>query len=66
MNDGTRDIWTISNGRFKLIVNADGTEELYNMNNDPYEDNNLLDGTLMTGAENNKMELEAELAVIRD
>jgi arylsulfatase B len=65
-NDGTEDLWTISNGEFKLIVNANGDEEMYNLNSDPYENNNLLNATLTTNEENAKIELEAELSIIRN
>ncbi|MEM7102910.1 MAG: sulfatase-like hydrolase/transferase [Bacteroidota bacterium] len=65
-NDGNNDSWTISNGTFKLIVNAGGTQEMYNLSNDQYEENNLI-GTGLTPQEiNAKMQLEAELAIIRN
>jgi arylsulfatase A-like enzyme len=66
MNDGTKDLWTISNGEFKLIVNANGTEEMYDLINDPYENNNLLDATLTTDEATGKLTLETELAIIRN
>ena len=66
MNDGTDDLWTISNGEFKLIVNANGNEEMYNLLSDPYENNNLLNTTLMSEEENAKIELETELLIIRN
>ncbi len=66
MNNGTDDLWAISNGMFKLIVNANGNQELYDLTVDPYESNNLLNGTLTTNAENVKAELEIELAAIRN
>lgn len=65
-NDGTDDLWTISNGEFKLIVNANGTEEMYDLISDSYENNNLLDATLTTTEENAKIALEAELSIIRN
>lgn len=65
MNDGTDNIWTISDGNYKLFENANGNKEFYFLINDPYEQNNLLDGTL-NGAETAvKLELETELAAIR-
>jgi arylsulfatase A-like enzyme len=66
MNDGTDDLWTISNGEFKLIVNANGNKEMYNLLSDPYENNNLLNITLMSEEENAKIELETELLIIRN
>jgi hypothetical protein len=41
-------------------------EEIYNLVNDPYENNNLLNGTLSTIDQNAKSELEAELTNIRN
>ena len=66
MNDGTNDLWAISNGEFKLIVNANGNEEMYNLTIDPYEDFDMIDGTLTENEENIKIELEAELLNIRN
>jgi arylsulfatase B len=64
--NGATDQWTIRSEAYKLIVNADGTEELFNLVNDPYENNNLLNGTLSTIEQNAKSELEAELTNIRN
>ncbi|WP_222612255.1 sulfatase-like hydrolase/transferase [Psychroserpens burtonensis] len=64
--DGTDDEWTIRNGEYKLIVNAVGIEEMYNLVNDPYENSNLLNGTLSTIEQNAKLELETELTNIRN
>lgn len=64
--NGATDQWTIRSEAYKLIVNAVGTEELYNLVNDPYENNNLLNGTLSTIEQNAKSELEAELTIIRN
>jgi arylsulfatase A-like enzyme len=64
--DDTDDEWTISNGTYKLIVNSVGMEELYNLVNDPYENNNLLNGTLSLTEQNAKLELETELINIRN
>jgi arylsulfatase A-like enzyme len=52
MDNGTTDRWTISNGEYKLIVSALGMEEMYYLVGDPYENNNLLNGTLSTIQEN--------------
>lgn len=65
MNDGTIDAWTIRNSQYKIIVNSNGNEEMYQLNNDPYEQNNLLTGTLSPTESSAKMELEAELNNIR-
>lgn len=66
MNDGITDAWTIRNREYKLIVNANGIEELYNLVNDPYEINNLTNGNLSTSEQSAKSELEAELTTIRN
>jgi arylsulfatase B len=66
MDDGTDDQWAISNGEFKLIVNANGSESMYNLTSDPYESNDLLSGVLTTQESSAKIALEAELLVIRD
>lgn len=66
MNDSTDDLWAISNGTFKLIVSANGDEELYDLASDPYEKNDLLSGSLSMEAANAKAVLEAELLNIRD
>lgn len=65
MDDGIDDLWAINNGTFKLIVRIDGSKELYNIVNDPYESTDLLKGTLDSNQASAKAELEAELAVIR-
>jgi arylsulfatase A-like enzyme len=64
--DGADNEWTIRNGEYKLIVNAVGMEEMYNLVNDPYENSNLLNGTLSTIEQNAKLELETELTNIRN
>lgn len=66
MNDGTTDAWTISNGDYKLIEDSNGNEELYHLTQDPYENNNLMLGSLTTNAANAKTMLEAELSNIRE
>lgn len=65
MNSGANDLWAIRNDSFKLIVNANGDKQLYNLINDPYEQNNLLNGTLTTLEANAQIDLETELANIR-
>ncbi|MEZ4772537.1 MAG: sulfatase-like hydrolase/transferase [Bacteroidia bacterium] len=66
MNDGTDDLWAISNGHHKLIINANGNKEMYDLMHDPYENNDLLKGVLTTEEENARASLEAELLNIRN
>ena len=66
MDNGTTDRWTISNGEYKLIVSAVGMDEMYHLVVDPYENNNLLNGTLSSTEQNVKLELETELINIRN
>lgn len=42
----TRDAWTIRDDRYKVIVNSNGTKELYDLLSDPYENNNLMRSSL--------------------
>lgn len=65
LNNDTDDAWAIRNNQYKLIVNANTNEEMYDLENDPYEQNNLLNGTLTTSQAAAKMELEEELLNIR-
>ena len=66
-NDGMGDdSWTISNGAYKLIEDASGNEELYDLTIDPYENENLLEGTLSSSASEAKEALEEELMNIRN
>ena len=64
--NGSDDLWTIRNSRFKLIVNIDSEEEMYDLQLDPYENSNLLDGTLTNPQMLAKAALEAELLEIRN
>lgn len=64
--DGATDERTRRNEAYKLIANAFGMEEIYNLGSDPYENNNLLNGTLSTIEQNSKSELESELTNIRN
>lgn len=66
MNNGTDDLWAISNSDYKLMVYANGNQELYDLNSDPYEQNDLLDGVLTTEEETAKAALEEELLNIRN
>ena len=60
------DKWAISNGNYKLIEGVNGNQEFYDLNNDPYEQNNLLNSSLTTNENNAKSELEIELLNIRN
>ncbi|MDE3741296.1 sulfatase-like hydrolase/transferase [Maribacter polysaccharolyticus] len=66
MKNEKKDAWTISNGTYKLLVFANGKEEMYNLINDPYEKNNILNSTLNTIEKKAKEELEIELLRIRN
>ncbi|MEM9545037.1 MAG: sulfatase-like hydrolase/transferase [Bacteroidota bacterium] len=66
MTNTTDELWAISNGSYKLIVNANGDEEMYHLSSDPYEVENLLDASLSSEQQNAKTELEAELVNIRN
>lgn len=57
--------YAIRNANYKLIVNNNGTQELYNLLIDAYEDSNLIGTTLSTAASDAKVALEAEAIRIR-
>ncbi len=65
MDNGTNDSWAIRNLNYKLIVNANGNEEMYDMISDPYEQNNLLLSNLSNAQQSAKNVLESELSEIR-
>ena len=58
--------WAISNGDYKLIVRANGAQELYDLLSDPYESENLIGAALSLEGIDAKTALEAELHVIRN
>jgi arylsulfatase A-like enzyme len=58
--------WAISNGDYKLIVRANGAQELYDLVSDPYESENLIGSALSLEAIDAKTALEAELHLIRN
>ena len=58
--------WAISNGDYKLIVRANGAQELYDLVSDPYESENLIGAALSLEAIDAKTALRAELHVIRN
>lgn len=58
--------YAIRNATYKLLVYDNGNEQLYHLDNDPYENTNLLNGTLTTEASTAKAALEAEANRIRN
>lgn len=66
MKNEKNDAWTISNGTYKLLVFADGEEEMYHLINDPYEKSNILNSPLNIVEKKTKEALEAELLRIRN
>ena len=58
--------WTISDGKYKLIIRSDGLEELYHLVSDPYESENLIDQELSVDAYTAKIALQGELLLIRN
>lgn len=66
MNDGTSDIWTLRNQKYKIIANASRSIEMYNLITDPYENTNLLSSSLSTEENTAKTELETKLREIRN
>ena len=65
LKDGSNESWTISDGSYKLLKKDTGNEEMYYLIDDPYEQINLLDGTLTSAQQNAKVLLETELNIIR-
>ncbi|WP_298353990.1 sulfatase-like hydrolase/transferase [uncultured Dokdonia sp.] len=65
-DDGVNNLWTISNGDYKLFQTIDGDAQLYDLTSDPYEQENLLNGTLTTTQNAIKTALETELNGIRN
>ncbi|MDX5321173.1 MAG: sulfatase-like hydrolase/transferase [Bacteroidota bacterium] len=64
MKEGS-DSWAISNGEYKLIQLSAGTMEMYDLGADPYEQINLLNGTLTPAQVAIKQELQDEVLNIR-
>tara|TARA_Y100000034_G_scaffold125539_1_gene175366 strand:+ start:195447 stop:196313 length:867 start_codon:yes stop_codon:yes gene_type:complete len=58
--------YAIRNSRYKLIKYDDGTESFYDLQNDPYEGTNLLNGTLSNEEQAAKDLLETEAMNIRN
>jgi len=57
--------YAIRNANYKLIVNSNGSQELYNLLIDAYESSNLIGTTLDAAASDAKVALEAEANRIR-
>ena len=65
--DGVNDNgYTIRSARYKLIVFSNGGQEFYDLQNDPYENNNLINGSLTADEITAKSALEAEADRIRN
>lgn len=64
LKDSTDESWTIGNGTYKLLIKSTGNE-MYNLINDPYENNNLLNNVLSSTEKTAKTLLETELNNIR-
>lgn len=62
--EGSNESWAISNGKYKLMMKSTGNE-MYHLENDAYEQNNLLNNVLTTTEQNAKTVLETELNLIR-
>jgi len=58
--------YAIRDANYKLIVDDNGTEQLYRISTDPYEGSNLIGTTLNAEATAAKAALEAEADVIRN
>jgi len=65
-DDGINDIWVLSDGQYKLFTDSNGNQEMYNLETDPYETNNILNGILNSSQQEIKETLENELIQIRN
>lgn len=65
IKDDNHDMWAISNGKYKLIVNATGDKQLFYLTTDPYESINLLDSNLTPEQTSAMLALETQLLLIR-
>lgn len=65
IKDDNNDMWAISNGKYKLIVNATGDKQLFYLTTDPYESINLLDSKLTPEQTSAMLALETQLLLIR-
>ena len=64
-NRANRSGYTISDGHHKYIRFNNGTEEFFDLDNDPSEDNNLLEQSLSSSAQNALNALQSKAAEIR-
>lgn len=58
--------YAIRDSRYKLMVFEDGVERFFDLQDDPYENRNLLNGTLTQEEINSKQRLEDEASRIRN
>ncbi len=58
--NGSRD-WTIRNSRYKLVQRLNATQELYDLQLDPYEQNDLFDSGIDVSAIVTELRTQAEL-----
>jgi arylsulfatase B len=65
IDDGSRNVWTLREQRYKLIENVDGDEEIYDLLSDPYETKDLLRGTLTPDQTAMRVSLKARIDSIR-
>jgi arylsulfatase B len=65
IKDDNYDMWAINDGKYKLIVNANGARQLYYLTTDPYESSNLLNGILTSDQSSVMTDLESQLLLIR-
>lgn len=66
LEDDEESSWAIRNLTHKLIEYSTGMQEMFDLTTDPYENNNLLNGSLTSNEQSIKASLEAEMANIRN
>lgn len=66
MKSDRDDLWTIRNQKYKIIADASGSQGMYDLETDPYENTNLLSSSLSNEANTAKTELETKLREIRN
>ncbi|NRB63755.1 MAG: sulfatase-like hydrolase/transferase [Saprospiraceae bacterium] len=66
MENETHNLFAISNGIYKLIVDVQGSEEMYNLKTDPYETINLLEDGISSEEQIFKANLEEAYRGIRN
>lgn len=65
LKDNDSERWTIRNKQYKLIEDLEGNQEFYDLVNDSFEFNNILESVLTTEQLVVKADLEIEVAQIR-